>query len=80
MFRFKLDIEVGDDETAAAEKSRKIVDVIIDAFKANTDIKEISYLMSNDNDRTVRNYLVKDENGHVATKKFRVGINEPMDA
>jgi hypothetical protein len=81
MFRLKIDIPLGEDEILAVTNSK----LFIEAFLSNVlnwkkygfsfpDVKEVQYLLANDSDRTARNYLDKDENGHVSTKKIKVKI------
>lgn len=83
MFRLNVDFPLGEDETQAAKVSEYLIGVIKFALlceKEKTSDNEylqkynlqellMQYRMSKDEDRTVRNYLVKDENGHVIKAK-----------
>jgi hypothetical protein len=77
MFRLKIDMPLGNDETQA----KKIAEIIMtylsveatDHIKA-CGVEKVQYLMSQDEDTKARNYLVKDSQGHCTTKKCVINL------
>jgi len=78
-FRLHIDIPLGENEVTAKTLTMVIVQALrVRLSNFNTsdrkgelpDIKKLQYRLSHDDDRAKRNYLVKDENGHVSTKKM----------
>jgi divalent metal cation (Fe/Co/Zn/Cd) transporter len=79
MFRLHLDIPLDTDENISVEKTKKIavlIEQILRDNQENLDIKMLQYRLGNDEDRKVKNHLVKDANGHVTEKKMRVILKE----
>ena len=72
MFRLHIDIPLDFTEEESIRISNQISVFLCNGIKDGDDvkgIKKIQYRLAYDNDRTIRNYLIKDENGHVSTKK-----------
>ena len=74
MFRLHLDLPLTTNETNSIDTTTKFIsfleqhkDVLI-----NMGIKDINYRLGNDEDRQKSNYMIKNENGHVANKKSRI--------
>jgi len=67
MFRLHIDIPLGVDEETAIKESLALAEGLKEFLCAATP--KIQYRLADDEDRTVRNYLIKDDEGHVATKK-----------
>lgn len=67
MFRLHIDIPLDFDEAKSAEISREIAEKLKGFLSA--DVKKIQYRLANDEDRNVKNYLIKDENNHIANRK-----------
>ena len=67
MFRLHIDIPL----TLNEEESANIASEIAKEFKffLSDKVKKVQYRMADDDDRTVRNYLIKDDEGHCSTKK-----------
>lgn len=75
MYRLYIDIPIDLPTTEeAAQRAKKVLAIMTTHafFKENifeTGIKTINYRLSNDEDRTTKNYFHINENGHVGTKK-----------
>lgn len=75
MFRLYIDIPIDLPETEeAVAKAKKVLSVMMGGsfFKENifhTGVEKINYRLSNDEDRTLKNYFHINENGHAGTKK-----------
>ena len=77
MFRLKIDIPLSEDEKIATDDAQAIISWLVEKAKQdnNNPIGNLlQYRLSNDEDRTDKNYLVKDENGHVSTSKIKVDL------
>jgi hypothetical protein len=73
MFRLHIDIPISEDENEAQEVVKKLQEGINSLPGNNDNLKKsLSYRLSRDEDRTVRNYLIKNENGHASTKKSKL--------
>lgn len=70
-FRLIIDIPLSEAETEAADKAQRIVQKISSALIGEGLVQ---YRMANDNDRTIRNYLMKDQEGHATTKKCKLEL------
>jgi hypothetical protein len=73
MFRLHIDVPLGTDEAEAIENAQ----YLMEAFQKGLDSKhiewaQVQYRLGNDGDRSPRNYLVKNENGHATTGKCRL--------
>ena len=82
-FRLHIDFPLDDNEDLASKDAQIIIDAIITKLKQekesltndfNERVKVVNYRLSNDNDRRLRNYLVKDENNHAIEKKTSVEL------
>ena len=79
MFRLHIDIPLSEDEQKSVDLSRSIAKVITEALETsrlteNDALKKFQYRLANDDDRSIRNYLLKDAEGHVRTKKIIVEL------
>ena len=79
MFRLKIDIPLNEDETISAKTATEFMEWLIDKAKHSGSEKSIAceklqYLMACDEDRSIRNYLDKDKNGHASTRKSKLRI------
>ena len=68
MFRLHVDIPLSFDEEESARLAREIAGEFKQFLSDN--VKKIQYRMADDEDRSVRNYLIKDNEGHCSTKKI----------
>ena len=71
MFRLHIDIPLAEDEEESAKIAKSIADELVRQFLSD-NVKKIQYRMANDEERAVRNYLIKDDEGHCSTKKIVV--------
>lgn len=71
MFRLYLDIPLGHDEEAAVNISLEIAEAVKKSLIEIASKNKISLgvRLGNDQDRQKSNYLRKNENGHVGTKR-----------
>ena len=72
MFRLHIDIPLDVPEADAAAISQSVMDEMAALLKAKMDlakVKKVQYRLGNDEDRCVKNYLIKDENNHIANRK-----------
>ena len=67
MFRLHIDIPLNMSEDDAIKESGFFIEGLKEFLSETTP--KIQYRLANDDDRTVRNYLIKDSEGHVSTKK-----------
>lgn len=79
MFRLHIDIPLSDDELKSAEDSKFIITLLEETLNNSVLVKKyggrvsvVQYRLSRDEDRMVRNYLIKNENGHVSTNKSKI--------
>jgi hypothetical protein len=77
MFRLHIDVPLGTDETYAVGIANQIMKALKHGLSetepfAYSKMPEIQYRLGNDGDRSPRNYLVKNENGHATTGKCRL--------
>ena len=82
MFRLHLDLPLKTMETDSAN----ITNAFTRFLEEHRDelvlmgITDINYRLGNDEDRQKSNYMIKNENGHVANKKSRIHlINQNPD-
>ena len=74
MFRLIIDAPLGDDEGVAAEKAKDFLTklkVLANSYE-NDDFGSLQYRLANDEDRTPKNYLNKNVNGHAPTGKAKL--------
>ena len=74
MFRLHLDIPLPENEQEALELAAKAIASINFKMMGEAGVKTVQYRLGKDDDRTPRNYLNKDENGHATTKKIRIEL------
>lgn len=80
MFRLNIDFPLGEDEEKAQRISESLIKILkeeLPEYKAYGTIPEnllMQYRMSRDEDRTIKNYFVKDENGHCTRSKTQFMI------
>jgi hypothetical protein len=71
-------------EHDAAVLSQKIISSLSSgeglAILQENGIEQINYRLGHDDDRQKSNYLLKNENGHVANKKNRILVREGLTA
>jgi hypothetical protein len=74
VFRLVIDVVLGEDLKLAQEEAKYIVENIKDAFGnyASHEVFTVQYRLSRDEDRTIRNYLDLDAEGHASTKKTKM--------
>jgi hypothetical protein len=83
MYRLQIDIPLGHDEESAIATAKSIMQWHFTDPEAKdklrrmtrgSDLTETNYRLGNDEDRQRSNYLDKNENGHVSTKKCRIDM------
>jgi hypothetical protein len=77
MFRLVLDVPLFEDEQNSAKVSRLSLEKIKEALAPvlkDAGLNLIQYRLQRDEDRTPKNFLEKNENGHVPTGKARIVI------
>ena len=76
MFRLHMDFPLTSSETDSLAATNKFIEFL----SQNEDVliamgfTDINYRLGNDEDRQKSNYLIKNENGHVANKKSRINL------
>lgn len=63
MFRLQINIDLSDNEEESLKKVDQLIQLIGSGIKDN-----VVYRMFNSEDRRAKNYLIKDENGHVTNQ------------
>ena len=83
MFRLHIDIPLSGTEEEAAQTAKAIIALLEHKMHPSRNIfavDVINYRLGNDQDRQKSNYLIKNENGHVANKKLKINLtNEKQD-
>lgn len=83
-YRLHIDIPMPLSEHDAAVLSQKIISSLSSgeglAILQENGIEQINYRLGHDDDRQKSNYLLKNENGHVANKKNRILVREGLTA
>ena len=78
MFRLHIDFPLGEDEEKAAEASKMIAHFLENGLTifqyAGLSVSMFQYRLADDSDRAIKNYLIKDENNHVANRKIKVEL------
>ena len=69
MFRLHIDIPLDMSEEEATKESKFFADGLKELLSLSPKTPKIQYRLANDEDRAVRNYMIKDSEGHVSTKK-----------
>jgi len=79
MFRLHMDFPLTTDENGSVAS----VAVLINFFQTykqeliDMGFSDINYRLGHDDDRQKSNYMIKNENGHVANKKSRIHLLPP---
>ena len=79
MFRLHMDFPLTTDENGSVAS----VAVLINFFQTHKQelidmgFTDINYRLGHDDDRQKSNYMIKNENGHVANKKSRIHLLSP---
>lgn len=79
MFRLHMDFPLTTDENGSVAS----VAVLINFFQTHKQelidmgFTDINYRLGHDDDRQKSNYMIKNENGHVANKKSRIHLLPP---
>ena len=79
MFRLHMDFPLTTDENGSVAS----VAVLINFFQSHKQelidmgFSDINYRLGHDDDRQKSNYMIKNENGHVANKKSRIHLLPP---
>ena len=79
MFRLHMDFPLRTDENGSVAS----VAVLINFFQTHKQelidmgFSDINYRLGHDDDRQKSNYMIKNENGHVANKKSRIHLLPP---
>jgi len=81
MYRLVVDFPLGEDQARAIEIAKKIADLMATKMsRLNRDMdfgdepSVMQYRLQEDTDRTAKNYLIIDENGHAGRKKISVDL------
>ena len=76
MFRLHMDFPLTSSEADSLAATNKFIEFV----SQNEDVliamgfTDINFRLGNDEDRQKSNYLIKNENGHVANKKSRIHL------
>jgi len=73
MYRLVIDFPMGENQEEAVAQAKEIAEKVVEVVK-NTQVKTVQYRLQYDDDRSVKNYLVVNENGHVGHKKTVVNL------
>jgi hypothetical protein len=76
MFRLHMDFPLTTDETNSLEATSKFT-AFLEQHKDTLvamGFGDINFRLGHDQDRQKSNYLIKNENGHVANKKSRIHL------
>lgn len=76
MFRLHMDFPLTEDENGSIASVAVLVNFFQNHKQELIDMgfTDINYRLGHDNDRQKSNYLIKNENGHVANKKSRIHL------
>lgn len=72
MFRLHIDIPLAMTEEQAIEATKKIIDLLEKEEMLTFGVEQVNYRLGHDEDRQKSNYLLKNENGHVSSKKCHI--------
>jgi hypothetical protein len=67
MYRLHIDVPLFSDEQSSIEETKRIAEILKTIL--SDKVKKVQYRLAFDDDRSVKNYMIKDENNHVANKK-----------
>ncbi len=74
MYRLVVDASLGPNREEAKRLAQEFLDklkVLAGEFP-NNEFSGLQYRLSNDNDRTSKNHMVENENGHAPTSKAKL--------
>jgi hypothetical protein len=76
MFRMFIDFPISTDEESSVQVAKQFVQIMEQNadFFAQHGIVKIGYRLGNDEDRQKSNYLDKNLNGHVSSRKLALDI------
>ena len=79
MFRLHMDFPLTTDEHGSAASVAMLINFLQNHKQELIDMgfSDINYRLGNDEDRQKSNYMIKNENGHVANKKSRIHLLPP---
>lgn len=75
-YRLNIDFSLGPDQKAAIKKANPIVEAIVELIRhmRPEGVESIGVRLANDDDRSPKNYLQINENGHASGKKMVIPI------
>jgi hypothetical protein len=76
MFRLHMDFPLTTDETGSMASVTALM-TFLESHKEeliNMGFGDINYRLGNDYDRQKSNYMIRNENGHIANKKSRIHL------
>jgi len=76
MFRLHMDFPLTTPESGSIDACNKFI-AFLDNHKEELigiGITDINYRLGNDQDRQKSNYMIRNENGHIANKKSRINL------
>jgi hypothetical protein len=76
MFRLHMDFPLTTDENGSITNVTAFMNFLENNKQQLIDlgITDINYRLGHDHDRQKSNYMIKNENGHVANKKSRINL------
>ena len=76
MFRLHMDFPLTTDENGSIASTAVFLNFLQNHKQELIDmgITDINYRLGNDNDRQKSNYMIQNENGHIANKKSRINL------
>jgi len=76
MFRLHMDFPLTTDENRSIASTAVFLNFLQNHKQELIDmgITDINYRLGNDNDRQKSNYMIRNENGHIANKKSRINL------
>ena len=81
MFRLHMDFPLTTDENGSIASVAVLINFLQNNKQQLIDmgITDINYRLGNDEDRQKSNYMIKNQNGHVANKKSRIHLLSSTD-
>jgi hypothetical protein len=76
MFRLHMDFPLTTDEAGSMASVTALI-AFLESHKQkliDMGIGDINYRLGNDQDRQKSNYMIRNENGHIANKKSRINL------
>ena len=76
MFRLHMDFPLTTDENGSIASVAVFVNFLQNHKQELIDMgfTDINYRLGNDHDRQKSNYMIRNENGHIANKKSRINL------